>query len=145
MDEWTTRSISSFPMLDFGLPTTSLEIDFQHHCWSTLPLCDFLFLSFPFPHFSIVRLSSLRTLLPNFLYAMRLALWLPIATSSLALLPLLGSAQDGSLTGPTTTPNGANYSCDATQCELPDCNCASQSPPGGLSPVCFPFKIELYS
>lgn len=49
---------------------------------------------------------------------------------------LVGYAQDGSLTGPTTTPGGANYSCDATLCKLPDCNCASTSPPGGLSPVC---------
>ena len=58
--------------------------------------------------------------------------------SSLALLslsPLLALAQDGSVTGPTSSQNAAGYSCDASKCKLPDCNCASTSPPGGISPV----------
>ncbi|GAA6039993.1 hypothetical protein JCM8097_002657 [Rhodosporidiobolus ruineniae] len=37
-------------------------------------------------------------------------------------------------TGPTSSPESAGYSCDATKCKLPDCLCASASPPGGLSP-----------
>lgn len=52
------------------------------------------------------------------------------------LFPALSLAQDGSLTGPTSSAAAAGYSCDASQCKLPYCNCASTSPPGGLSPVC---------
>ncbi|RDB19529.1 hypothetical protein Hypma_013411 [Hypsizygus marmoreus] len=51
-----------------------------------------------------------------------------------ALAPLLVSAQDGGITGPTTSPEALGYSCDASKCKLPDCNCASTSPPGGLKP-----------
>ncbi|KAH9947495.1 hypothetical protein B0H21DRAFT_327774 [Amylocystis lapponica] len=43
-------------------------------------------------------------------------------------------AQDGGITGPTTSVSAAGYSCDSSQCKLPDCNCASTSPPGGLNP-----------
>ncbi|KAN0134880.1 carbohydrate esterase [Lactarius tabidus] len=50
------------------------------------------------------------------------------------LFPALSLAQDGSLTGPTSSSAAAGYSCDASQCKLPNCNCASTSPPGGLSP-----------
>ncbi|KAI0333980.1 hypothetical protein GY45DRAFT_1243330 [Cubamyces sp. BRFM 1775] len=54
-----------------------------------------------------------------------------------AFLPLLGyvfAQDDGSVTGPTSSASAAGYSCDATKCKLPDCNCASTDPPGGLSP-----------
>ncbi|KAF7300354.1 hypothetical protein HMN09_00918700 [Mycena chlorophos] len=53
---------------------------------------------------------------------------------SLLLLNVLGvAAQDGSLTGATSSAAAANYSCDASKCKLPNCNCASTSPPGGLN------------
>ncbi|KAI5120853.1 hypothetical protein M0805_007040 [Coniferiporia weirii] len=54
--------------------------------------------------------------------------------SLLSLLPLLVSAQDGSITGPTSSASAADYSCDPSTCKLPDCACASTSPPGGLDP-----------
>lgn len=41
-------------------------------------------------------------------------------------------AQDGSLSGPGTSQQAANYSCDASKCVLPDCACASTSIPGGI-------------
>lgn len=53
----------------------------------------------------------------------------------LTLLPLLAAAQDGGITGPTTSQEAAGYSCDPEKCKLPTCNCASTSPPGGLKPV----------
>ncbi|KAG6852640.1 hypothetical protein C0991_010259 [Blastosporella zonata] len=51
-----------------------------------------------------------------------------------ALSPLLAFAQDGGITGATSSPAAAGYSCDATKCKLPNCACASTSPPGGISP-----------
>jgi len=57
---------------------------------------------------------------------------LPI--SLFALLPLLALAQDGGIDGALTSKEAAGYSCDPNQCKLPNCNCASTSPPGGLSP-----------
>ncbi|KAF8079249.1 hypothetical protein FPV67DRAFT_1404049 [Lyophyllum atratum] len=51
-----------------------------------------------------------------------------------ALSPLLVFAQDGTIDGPTSSPESAGYSCDPNQCKLPNCNCASASPPGGLKP-----------
>lgn len=59
---------------------------------------------------------------------------LPLLILSL-LLPALSLAQDGSVTGPTSSANAAGYSCDPSACQLPKCNCASTSPPGGLDPV----------
>ncbi|KAH9004289.1 hypothetical protein EDB86DRAFT_3209363 [Lactarius hatsudake] len=50
------------------------------------------------------------------------------------LLPALSLAQDGGIDGPTTSTEAAGYSCDSSQCKLPNCNCASPNPPGGLSP-----------
>ncbi|KAF9567743.1 hypothetical protein CPC08DRAFT_680400 [Agrocybe pediades] len=50
------------------------------------------------------------------------------------LLPLLVVAQDGSISGPTSSSQAAGYSCDPNKCKLPTCNCASTSPPGGLKP-----------
>ncbi len=52
-----------------------------------------------------------------------------------ALLPLLSFAQDGGIDGPTSSADAAGYSCDASKCQLPNCNCASTTPPGGLDPV----------
>jgi hypothetical protein len=58
-------------------------------------------------------------------------------TLILSLLPtLLVSAQDdGSISGATSSSAAAGYSCDASKCKLPSCNCASTSPPGGLNAV----------
>jgi hypothetical protein len=58
---------------------------------------------------------------------------LPYAVLS-TLLPLLVFAQDGGIDGPTSSPAAAGYSCDPTKCALPNCACASTSPPGGLKP-----------
>lgn len=57
-----------------------------------------------------------------------------------ATLPFLGYvfAQDGSLSGPTSSATAAGYSCDPNSCKLPNCNCASTNPPGGLSVVSDP-------
>ncbi len=66
------------------------------------------------------------------------------------LLPALSLAQDGSVSGPTSSSQAAKYSCDPSVCKLPKCNCASTSPPGGLSPVitrsfALPFLLPLAS
>lgn len=55
---------------------------------------------------------------------------------ALLLLSLAAGAlaQDGSITGPTSSSQAAGYSCDASKCKLPNCNCASTDPPGGLDP-----------
>lgn len=53
----------------------------------------------------------------------------------LSLLPILALAQDGSLLGPVTSSGALGYFCDPVKCQLPDCKCASTSPPGGLHPV----------
>ncbi len=52
-----------------------------------------------------------------------------------ALLPGIALAQDGGITGPVSSKAAAGYSCDVNRCKLPNCNCASTSPPGGLNPV----------
>ncbi len=67
---------------------------------------------------------------------------LPVLILAL-LLPALSLAQDGSIDGPTTSPEAAGYSCDPSQCKLPNCNCASPNPPGGLSPVRTSFRPSL--
>ena len=64
----------------------------------------------------------------------------------LAALPLLVGvfAQDeGTISGPTSSASAAGYSCDASKCKLPDCNCASTDPPGGLDPVSSWFLLPL--
>ncbi|KAI9512900.1 hypothetical protein F5148DRAFT_654881 [Russula earlei] len=58
------------------------------------------------------------------------------------LLPALSLAQDGSVSGATSSAAAAGYSCDPTVCKLPACNCASTSPPGGLSPVIIIFPLR---
>lgn len=51
------------------------------------------------------------------------------------IAPLFVVAQDeGVISGPTSSAAAAGYSCDPSNCKLPDCNCASTSPPGGLQP-----------
>ncbi|EJD03814.1 uncharacterized protein FOMMEDRAFT_105999 [Fomitiporia mediterranea MF3/22] len=57
------------------------------------------------------------------------------------LLPLLAVAQDGSISGPTTSSDASGYSCDPNICKLPNCNCASTSPPGGLNPSEVPMFV----
>lgn len=57
--------------------------------------------------------------------------------SSIALLISAVVAQEGA-TVPTTGAAGAasTYSCDPNTCKIANnCYCASQSPPGGLSPA----------
>jgi hypothetical protein len=59
----------------------------------------------------------------------------------LAAVPFFAAvlAQDeGTLSGPTSSASAAGYSCDASKCQLPNCNCASTAPPGGLSPSVVP-------
>ncbi|KIK97692.1 hypothetical protein PAXRUDRAFT_10018 [Paxillus rubicundulus Ve08.2h10] len=62
---------------------------------------------------------------------MRNILLLPVF---LVALHQLVAAQDGAISGPTTSASAAGYSCDPNKCILPSCNCASTNPPGGLSP-----------
>jgi hypothetical protein len=62
--------------------------------------------------------------------------------SALTLLPWLIAAQDGSIDGPTSSAGAAGYSCDPSKCQLPNCNCASVNPPGGLQPVSCHFCSE---
>lgn len=57
------------------------------------------------------------------------------------LLAPLALAQDGSVTGATSSASAAGYSCDPSKCQLPNCNCASTSPPGGLSPSDVPMFV----
>ncbi|CAH7686651.1 family 4 carbohydrate esterase [Phakopsora pachyrhizi] len=45
-----------------------------------------------------------------------------------------GAGEGGALTGPSSSPQSAGYSCDPSSCKLPNCQCASTSPPGGLNP-----------
>ncbi|KAI0673863.1 hypothetical protein C8Q78DRAFT_969284 [Trametes maxima] len=61
-----------------------------------------------------------------------------------AVLPLLGyvlAQEEGQISGPTSSPQAAGYSCDASKCKLPNCNCASTDPPGGLSPSDTPMFV----
>ena len=44
------------------------------------------------------------------------------------------STGEGQNVGNSGGASAARYSCDASRCKLPDCNCASTSPPGGLDP-----------
>lgn len=74
---------------------------------------------------------------------------LPLTLLATAVLPLFTfvAAQDGGITGPTTSAGASGYSCDPTKCKLPNCNCASASPPGGLQPVRYalptvPYRIH---
>ncbi|KAF7314348.1 Carbohydrate esterase family 4 protein [Mycena kentingensis (nom. inval.)] len=66
----------------------------------------------------------------------------------LLLLPLVAAhenhlhrREEGSLSGATSSADAAGYSCDASKCKLPKCNCASTNPPGGLSPSDVPMFL----
>jgi len=87
------------------------------------------------PFFLRPFLSTLSLLSFHFLFRFSMfpVLILPL------LLIALSLAQDGGIDGPVTSPEAAGYSCDPSQCRLPSCNCASTSPPGGVSPVCTSF------
>lgn len=80
----------------------------------------------------LIRLvpGSIASLLPSLIDYMRSA-----ALLVLLALHQLVTTQDGSISSPTTSASAAGYSCDPAKCQLPKCNCASTSPPGGLSPV----------
>ncbi|KDN47966.1 left border a protein [Tilletiaria anomala UBC 951] len=47
---------------------------------------------------------------------------------------LNSSPGEGQITGPSGGASAANYKCDPNTCKLPNCNCASTRPPGGLNP-----------
>ncbi|GAA6046833.1 hypothetical protein JCM3770_005666 [Rhodotorula araucariae] len=70
--------------------------------------------------------SLLRVLAPTLLLASR-------AAAQMAAVGANGG-EGGALTGPVSSPEAAGYSCDSSKCKLPDCLCASTSPPGGLDP-----------
>ncbi|KAG9007781.1 hypothetical protein FRB94_001685 [Tulasnella sp. JGI-2019a] len=57
-----------------------------------------------------------------------------------AAVPALVNAQDG---GAPSSDSAGNYtySCDATKCKIPTCNCASTSAPGGLTPAQTPMFV----
>lgn len=57
---------------------------------------------------------------------------LTTAVAVLSTLTFFVLAQDGSLDGPGTNPQAANYTCDPSTCKLPNCACASTSIPGGI-------------
>ena len=68
--------------------------------------------------------------------------------STLAVLAITPSswvlAQDGTPNIPSTsTPS--SYACDPNTCKLPTCQCASQSPPGGLKPEEVPQVKNYYT
>ncbi|KAF7723749.1 hypothetical protein EC973_001725 [Apophysomyces ossiformis] len=67
-----------------------------------------------------------------------------ITTAILSVLALaqLSFAQDGSPSIPAST-GGSSYSCDPNTCKLPQCQCASTSPPGGLSPKDVPQFVTI--
>lgn len=62
---------------------------------------------------------------------MRITAAILVAAVSLASSVL---AQDGTPNIPAGGSAGASYSCDPNACKLPDCLCASTSPPNGLKP-----------
>ncbi|KAH0837823.1 hypothetical protein J3R83DRAFT_6031 [Lanmaoa asiatica] len=57
-----------------------------------------------------------------------------ITLSALLGLHQLVAAQDGVISGPTTSASATGYSCYLTKCQLPKCNSASTSPPDAVSP-----------
>lgn len=69
------------------------------------------------------------------------------ATASLVaaqINPGTGSGE-GSITGPVSSPEAAQYSCDAARCQLPNCRCASTSIPEGLALADTPMFITVTS
>jgi len=57
-----------------------------------------------------------------------------LTTAAVALTALTSFvfAQDGSISGPGSSSQAANYTCDPNQCKLPTCRCASTSIPGDI-------------
>ncbi len=51
------------------------------------------------------------------------------------------STGEGQNVAPSGGASVANYKCDPNTCRLPDCHCASTSPPGGLNPRDVPMFI----
>lgn len=66
---------------------------------------------------------------------------IPFALLFIPLQLIRVLAQDGGISGATSSPEAAGYSCDPSKCRLPHCNCASTSPPGGLHPVSAIFSL----
>ncbi|KAL1926048.1 hypothetical protein VTP01DRAFT_7141 [Rhizomucor pusillus] len=70
-----------------------------------------------------------------------------ISAAILSLLALsfapAAFAQDGTPNIPANSNAGSTYSCDPNTCKLPSCLCASQSPPGGLSPKDVPQFVTI--
>ena len=62
-----------------------------------------------------------------------------IATVSAQVAPV--SSGEGQLSGPSSSPSAAGYSCDPNECKLPSCLCASTSPPGGIAPSDTPMFV----
>ncbi|KAE9397435.1 hypothetical protein BT96DRAFT_957907 [Gymnopus androsaceus JB14] len=58
-----------------------------------------------------------------------------IALLAWSLCATVVVGQDGSVTGPTSSAQAAGYSCDPSKCQLPNCNCASTSPPAPTSSI----------
>ncbi|GAA5834205.1 hypothetical protein JCM5353_006950 [Sporobolomyces roseus] len=78
---------------------------------------------------------------PKSLLSSLISATLLLSSLSISSLPLQASAQGlvssgegAGLSGPTSSTDAAGYSCDPNECKLPNCQCASTSPPGGLSP-----------
>ncbi|KAF8661960.1 hypothetical protein AX16_001255 [Volvariella volvacea WC 439] len=69
------------------------------------------------------------------------AILLAIAAFFVAPPVLVVAQEEGSISGPTTSSEAAGYSCDSSRCQLPDCLCASTSPPGGLRPEEVPMFV----
>ncbi|KAF7331700.1 Carbohydrate esterase family 4 [Mycena kentingensis (nom. inval.)] len=72
-----------------------------------------------------------------------LALVVPLLSSLLVLGHdhHLLRREEGSISGATSSADAAGYSCDPNTCKLPTCNCASASPPGGVSPKDTPMFV----
>lgn len=54
-----------------------------------------------------------------------------------------GSYNEGGQVGPSGGAAAANYKCDPSKCKLPDCLCASTTPPGNLDIKDVPMFITL--
>ncbi|KAI9027447.1 hypothetical protein CLU79DRAFT_739243 [Phycomyces nitens] len=63
-----------------------------------------------------------------------------LAGAVATLLASFVAAQEGASV-PTTSTSTSAYSCDPNTCKAPTCMCASQSPPGGLSPKDVPQMV----
>ncbi|GAA95193.1 uncharacterized protein L969DRAFT_42705 [Mixia osmundae IAM 14324] len=72
----------------------------------------------------------------------RIAALVFLASLVRAQIPAGTTAGEGGPTsGPSSSPEAAGYTCDASVCKLPACQCASLTPPGGISPKDTPMFI----